>query len=227
MNHFSEGKPMIKLYAFPMSCSYAVHVALIASGLPFEEVWVRWPEGMLSDGRDYRDVNPRLQTPSIEIVGEGLLTETPAILQYIADLAPQAKLAPPNGTFARTRLQEMLNYLSSELHKQVLWTLANIFRLPGDKEAMTKKYLEMLHARLDYLEARLGDSPYLLGDEFSVADPLLHVLLYSATLRTGSLDKWPKLKAYEVRLRDVDAVARAYKINVEERQRLLDAGRPA
>lgn len=218
---------MIRLYAFPMSCSYAVQVALTAAELPFEKIWVRWPEGMLSDGRDYRDVNPRLQTPSIEIDGEGLLTETPAILQYIADRAPHAKLAPENGTFARTRLQEMLNYLSSELHKQVLWTLSNIFRLPGDKEAMRTTYLDMLYARLDYLEARLGDAPYLLGAQFTVADPLLHVLLYSATLRAGSLERWPGLVAYEKRLHDVPVIAKTYALNIEERQRLLDAGRPA
>ncbi len=218
---------MLKLYAFPMSCSYGPHVALIAAGIPFEVIWVRWPEASLSDGRQYRDVNPRLQTPALEISGEGLLTETPAILQYIADLAPQARLAPANGTFARTRLQEILNYLSSELHKQVLWSLANLFRMAGDKEALRTMYLDMLKARLDYLQERLGDSPFILGEEFSVADPHLQVLLYSASLRIGPLDPWPGLKAYNDRLMLEASVAKAYRLNVEERQRLLDAGFPA
>ncbi len=85
----------------------------------------------------------------------------------------------------------------------------------------------MLRKRLDYLEDRLGDKKFLQGDQFTVADPLLHVLLFSTKRRVDSLDPWPKLKAYDQRLFDVDAIAKGHADNIQEMQRLLDAGLPA
>ena len=217
---------MITLYAFPMSCSYGPQVALTAAGVPFALEWVRWPEVTLADGRDYRAINPRMQVPALALADGPMLTETPAILQYIADLAPEAGLAPANGTLARTRLQEMMNYLSSELHKQVLWSLANLFRFPGDQEAVRAVYLDMLRVRLDYLEERLGAGPFLMGARFGLADAQFHVLLYLAGFRLGTLAPWPGLQAYLERLLLEPAVGAVFRSNLAERERLAKAGRP-
>lgn len=214
----------MKLYAFPMSCSFAVHATLIAADLPFDRVWVGLPEGRLPDGRDYRKVNPRMQVPSLEVDGQGLLTETPAILQYVAELAPGAGLAPPTGSFERSRLQEMLNYLSSEVHKQVLWPLSNIGKFPADADGLRAMLLDLFAARLDYLAERLGDSAYLVGERFSVADAFMLVILHWAGRNGLALDRWPTLAAYQDRLAREPAVAEARRVNFAESDRIIAAG---
>ena len=115
----------MKLYADPMACSLASHVALVVSGLPHEIVWIdlkTWadPDGKrTADGRDFRAINPKGQVPVLELDDGSRLTEGSAILQYIGDHAPLSGLVPTAGTLQRYRLQEWLNFIATELHKAV------------------------------------------------------------------------------------------------------------
>jgi len=107
----------MKLYHAPGACSLAVHIALRESGLPFDLVKVDLATHRLDDGSDYTRISPRGYVPLLELDNGERLTEGPAIVQYIADQAPGKKLAPPNGSFERYRLQEWLNFITAELHK--------------------------------------------------------------------------------------------------------------
>src|SRR5262245_53895231 len=107
----------MKLYAFPGACSLSPHIVLHELGLPFELVKVNVKARTLPDGSDYRKVHPLTYVPVLELDDGFRITEGPAIVQYLADLMPAKRLAPPAGTLERTRLQTWLNFVSTEIHK--------------------------------------------------------------------------------------------------------------
>jgi len=107
----------MKLYFFPGACSLSPHIALHEAGIKFEHVLVSSKTHQLKDGTDFHTINPLGYVPVLELDDGTRLTEGPAIVQYIADQAPDKKLAPANGTVARARLQAWLNFISTELHK--------------------------------------------------------------------------------------------------------------
>ena len=107
----------MKLYFAPGACSLSPHIALAESGLAFDTEKVDLKAKTTKSGKNYRDINPKGSVPALQLDNGEVLTEGPAIVQYIADQKPEAKLAPPTGTLERYRLQEWLNYISSELHK--------------------------------------------------------------------------------------------------------------
>jgi glutathione S-transferase len=215
---------MITLYGFPMSCSLAVHIALRAAGRPFEIAWVSLPAALLADGSDYTQVNPRRQVPAIVTDEGAVLTETPAILQYVADRAPGNSIAPPNGTFERARLQEALNYFATEVHKQVLWQFSNITKFPWPETQHRQVLTELLAARLDFIAERLGRNPFYLGDAFTAADAYLVVIFYWASRNGADLAKWPALHEYRERLHQVPVVKETLAIDLAEQERILSSG---
>ncbi len=107
----------MKLYYSPGACSLSPHIALREAGLPFELVLASTKTKKRADGSDYLAINPKGQVPTLELDDGQRLTEGPAIVQYIADLVPAKKLAPPAGTMPRYRVMEWLNFVTSELHK--------------------------------------------------------------------------------------------------------------
>lgn len=142
--------------------------------------------------------------PALRLDDGAVLTEGPAIVQYIADQRPDAGLAPPNGTLGRYRLQEMLNHLSTEVHKN----FSPLFnpKTPDAYKAMAK---ENLAARLGLLEARIANGAYLLGGDFTVADGYLFTLLGWAPHVGVDLAPWPALVAYRARIAERPAVVAA------------------
>ncbi|HPG63113.1 MAG TPA: glutathione S-transferase N-terminal domain-containing protein, partial [Casimicrobium sp.] len=107
----------MKLYYSNGACSLSPHIVLREAGLPFDLVRASTKTHALDDGTDFYTINPKGSVPLLELDNGERLTEGPAIVQYIADLVPDRHLAPANGTFARSRLQELLNFITSELHK--------------------------------------------------------------------------------------------------------------
>jgi glutathione S-transferase len=185
----------MKLYFSPGACSLSPHIALCESGLPFELEQVDIRNKKTKDGGDYLQINPKGQVPVLELDSGERLTEGPAIVQYIADQAPNSGLAPANGTMARYRLQEWLNHVTSELHK----SFGPIFRpnTPEDYKTISK---ENIGKRLDLLDQELSRKPYLMGETFTVADAYLFTVL-NWTGRVGiDLARWPNLKAYTDRI---------------------------
>ncbi|MEO5696263.1 MAG: glutathione transferase GstA, partial [Burkholderiaceae bacterium] len=144
------------------------HIVLRESGIPFEPVLASTKTHKLQDGTDYYGINPKGYVPLLELDDGQRLTEGPAIVQYLADQVPEKKLAPPNGTMARYRLQEWLNFIASELHKGV----GGLFNpaMPEDGKAVMRA---RALTRLKWTDEQLEGKQYLMGDAFTVADAYL------------------------------------------------------
>lgn len=163
---------MFKLYYAAGGCSISPHIALREVGASFELHVVNLKSKKLEDGSDFLAINPKGQIPALILENGELLTEGAAIVQYIADLDPSRKLAPPAGTLERARLHEWLNFISSELHKQVSPFLRT--EAPEAYKAILK---ERIQNRLAFVGQHLVGRSFLLGDQFSVADPYLFYIL--------------------------------------------------
>jgi glutathione S-transferase len=192
----------MKLYYSPGACSQAPHIALIETGLPFEAVKVDLGTKRLDTGEDYTAIAPKGAVPAIEMDEGGLLTENAAVLQYIADHAPEARLIPPVGTLARYRVLEWLNYLGTELHKG----FAPLFHPTGEPR---EHALAALEAKFDYVDGQLGAGPYLGGNDVSVADFYLFVILGWTRVFRIDLARWPALGAFRARLLERPSVRAA------------------
>jgi glutathione S-transferase len=195
----------MKLYYSPGACSLSPHIALCETGLPVELVRVDLSTKKTADGGDFLAVNPDGYVPVLQLDDGSLLTEGPAIVQYIADQAPAKQLAPANGSMARYRLQSTLNFISTELHKSFS-PLFNPAAAAEWKEAARKTLTE----RLDHLQSRLT-GPYLLGDQFTVADGYLFTVLGWGKYVKFDLAPWPKLGEYLGRIAARPAVQQALK----------------
>lgn len=193
------------LYFAPLACSLACRIALYEAGLPADFVQVGLAAKTLADGSDYRPVNPKGQVPALRLDDGRLITENPAVLQYIADLAPESGLAPAAGTPARTELHSWLSFVGSEVHKGVFYLIFNP-HVPAEAKAFAR---EQLPGKYDRLEAHLAGRDWLL-DQFSVADAYLVVTLGWAGAIGVDLAPWPALKAYRDRAMQRPAVARAF-----------------
>jgi glutathione S-transferase len=187
---------MLTLYYHPGWCSLAPHIALRETALPFALTPVAMDgDRRTPDGRAIEDINPKGYVPALELEGGEVLTEGPAILQYIADLAPGAGLAPPAGTLARVRLQEWLNFLVSELHKSI----SPLF-YPEYGAAAHAIVRARLAQRLAYVESVLTARDYLLEGGYSVADA--HLFTVARWLPGVGVDMaaYPALAAHHARV---------------------------
>jgi glutathione S-transferase len=196
----------MKLYYSPGACSMSPHIVLRETGQPFDLVKVDLGTRKTTDGGDYLAINPKGYVPVLQLDDGSVLTEGPAIVQYLADRTPAAKLAPAAGTMERYRLMEWLNYLTSEIHKGFS-PLFNA-KLSGETKAIMR---EAMARRFDYLSTHLGDRPYLMGDGFTVADAYLFTLLGWSRLTQIDLSGWPVLVAYHARVSARPAVHAAMK----------------
>lgn len=158
----------MKLYYSPGACSLSAHIALKESGLAFEAIAAPTKTHLLPDGTDYYSINPLGYVPLLELDNGTRLREGPAIVQYIADQVPAKKLAPANGTFERYQLQEWLTFIGTELHKG----FSPLFT-PGMPEEAKVIAKNRLAERLKWVDAELATKPYLMGEQFSVADGYL------------------------------------------------------
>ena len=193
----------MKLYLTPHACSLSPHIVLREAGIPFDIEVVDLGTKKTKSGGNYASVNPKGYVPALEIEGGQVLTEGPAIVQYIADQKPASKLAPPAGSFERYRLQEWLNFITSELHK----SFGSLFANPP--EAWKETVKTRVASRFDTLSKSLQGKDYLMGSTFTVADAYLFVIL-SWTSHVGiDLSKWPVLTAYFERVKARPAVKAA------------------
>lgn len=184
----------MKLYASPGGCSFSPHVALRESGLPFTLVLGSTPASPKPGGVDMTTIHAKGYTPLLERPDGERLSEGPAIVQYIADLVPEKRLAPPSGTLARYRLQEWLNYITSELHK----SYSPLF-YPATPEAYRPLARDYIVRRYGVVDTALASAPYLLG-EFSVADPYLYVVTTWAAHVGVDLARYQNVQAFMARM---------------------------
>lgn len=198
----------MKLYFAPMACSLSPHIVLRELRAPFELIRVNNKTKRTADGRDFREINPKGYVAALVLDNGEVLTEGPAILQFIADAHPEAELAPPNGTWERIRLQELLNFITSEVHSGS----APLFNSDLSEEAKTI-FREKLFKRLDYLSQFIGEQDYLTG-RFSVADAYLFTVLKWLPVFQIDIQKWPILARFVQRMEHRPAVQAA--ISAEE-----------
>jgi glutathione S-transferase len=183
----------MKLYYTTGACSLASNIALREAGIAFEMSKVDKRTKRV-DGVEFVTINPKGYVPALRLDDGQVLTENVAVLQYIADLNPAAKLAPPAGTMERYRLMEWLSFINSEVHK----AFSPLFSSEATEE--TKTYARnYLAKRLAYLDGALGDNKYLTGDQFTIAAAYLSTVLgWGAHV---AVDIGPKLKSYVDRVR--------------------------
>jgi glutathione S-transferase len=157
-------------------------------------------------GADFNAVNPKGMVPVLELDDGEILTEGPAIVQYLADQKPESGLAPKAGTIGRYRLQEWLNFITSEIHKG----FTPMFKpdTPDEYKAIARANLEK---RFAYLDQKLAGKQYLLGDTFTVADAYLFTTVNWSRLHKMDLAAWPNLAAYMERVRARPKVQEAMK----------------
>ena len=184
----------MKLYYSPGACSPAPHILLHEIGLAHDAARVDLKSHTLEDGSSYLQVNPKGSVPALELDSGEVLTENAVVLQFLGDRASWPEVLPPLGDFRRYRVLELVNFITTELHK----SFAPLFSPDAGDEtkAFMKKTVEK---KLDYLEGQIGNGPYLMGDELSLPDPYLFVMTSWADKMIG-LDRWPNLKAFRKRM---------------------------
>jgi glutathione S-transferase len=181
----------MKLYFSTAACSLSPRIVLLEAGLPFTAEKVDFKSKKTASGADYLTINSKGAVPALELDDGQVLTEGPAIVQYLADLKPDTRLAPRAGSFERYRLMEILNYITSEVHKG----FSPLFR-PATSADARKIAVDNLEKKLEWLSAHLAGKKFLMGDTFTVADPYLFTVLRWAALVHVDLSKWPVLVDY-------------------------------
>jgi glutathione S-transferase len=194
----------VKLYFAPGACSLSPHIVLRELALPFELVRVNNKTKKTADGSDFLDVNPKGYVAALRLNDGQVLTEGPAIVQYLADQKPEARLAPPNGTLERVRLQEWLNFIGTELHGRC----SPLFN-PAIPEEVKTILKETLLKRLKLIAATLDKQDYLLGAQFTVADAYLFTVMRWTKVFAIDLNTWPSIASYMQRVGARPAVVAA------------------
>ena len=196
----------MKLFLKPGSCSLASHIVLEEIGRPYDPEPVDLAKKLTASGADFWAINPKGYVPALLLDDGDLLTEGPAILQYLADLAPELQLAPANGSKARYQLQSWLTFIGTEVHKNF-----SPFFNPAATPEMKDLARANLQRRLGYVNDQLAGRDFLMGDTFSVADAYLFTVVGWAKFVQLDLSAWPHLIAFQGRVAARPATQRALK----------------
>lgn len=196
----------MKLYLKPGACSLSPHIVLQELGLAHETEVVDLAKKVTASGANFLDINPKGYVPALTLDDGSLLTEGPAIVQYLADLHPEAKLVPANGSLARYQLQSWLTYIGTELHKNF-----TPFFNPAASAEMKSQAGAMLQRRFALVESELASKSYLMGEDFTVADAYLFTVTSWAKFIKFDLSAFPQLQAFQTRVAARPAVQRALK----------------
>jgi glutathione S-transferase len=196
----------MKLYYSPGACSMAPHIVLREIGKKFDLEQVDLGTKKTAAGKDYTKINPKGYVPTLELNNGDVLTEVSTIVQYLADKAKATKILPKPGTMARYRAMEMLNFISSELHK----SFGPLFNKDFPEAARTMN-IERIGKRLDFLDKLLAKNKFLLGKSFSVADSYAFTVLGWGKYVGIDVSKWKNVAAYLGRVAERPAVQAALK----------------
>ncbi|MDD2761011.1 MAG: glutathione transferase GstA [Methylomonas sp.] len=186
----------MKLYYTPGACSLSPHIVLSEAGFTYELEKVDLKTKQTEHGEDFNAINPKSVVPVLELDDGERLTEGVAIVQYLADLKPEARLLPLAGTLERVRVQEWLNFVATELHKG----MHPIYRAADAGEQARDFYLPRFKAALSYVAGQLQGKTYLMGEQFTVADAYLFTVLGWLNWINLDLSEWPVLQVYQQRV---------------------------
>jgi glutathione S-transferase len=196
----------MKLYYFAGACAMSPHIVALEAGLPLTMVKIDSQTKKTESGADYLAINSKGAVPALQLDDGRVLTEGPAIVQYLADLKPESGLAPRAGTFERYQLMEILNYITSEVHK----SFSPLFN-PASSAEVKETAVTNLGKKFDWLTGFLGTKPFLLGNTFTVADAYLFTVLNWTGHVKIDLAKWPILVDYKSRIAKRPKVIEAMK----------------
>jgi glutathione S-transferase len=185
----------MKLYYSPGACSLSPHIALHEAGLAHELVKVDLKEKKTETGEDFAKINPKNQVPALMLDSGEMVTEGPVIVQVIADKAAGKNLAPANGTDERYKMQEWLNFTTSELHKN----FSPLFN-PAIPDDVKKFFADRIMGKFKYTDSQLAGRDYLMGKQFTVADGYLFVMTAWADRMKLDLSGLPNLMAFKARV---------------------------
>ncbi len=197
---------MMKLYYSPGACSLSPHIVLEETGLKYQAIKTDLKSKQTEHGADFKATNPLGYVPALALEDGSLMTEGPAIVQYLADQVPAKKLAPANGHKDRYKLQSWLNFVSSEVHKG----FSPLFN-PAMPDAAKTIVKERLTTRFAHLEKHFTSHQYLMGADYSVADAYLFTVLNWAKPTGMDLAPYSHLVAYHQRVAARPAVQAAMK----------------
>jgi len=192
----------MKLYIHPGACAMASHITATELGLDVEVVKVDLNDHKTESGEDFYTINPKGYVPTLVIDESKSLTEGVAILQFLADQKPEGKMTPAEGTFERYKLQEMLTFISSELHKGLDIFFSQKTFIDGEKEARLTK----LQTRFAYLDTVLEDNEFLVGDTFSIADAYAFTIMNWRNFFDIDISTHKNLESYLAKLASRDSV---------------------
>lgn len=196
----------MKLYIKPGACSMASHIILAEIGGDYAVEIVDTANGETAGGANYREINPKGKVPALEVDGE-VLTEGPAILQFLGDRAANLGLAPTGGTMARARVNEVLNFTGTELHV----AFGPLFAA-NSTDAQKEAARQAVAGKLDWLEGKLADGrAHLTGEDFTIADAYAFVVVNWANSTGIALTRWPDILAFMKRVGARPAVQRVLK----------------
>ncbi len=193
----------MKLYYSPGACSQAPHIILNETNANFELVKVDFSTKKTEHGEDFNKINPNGYVPALQLDNGDVLTEGVAIMQYLADLKPEFGIAPKNASFARAKLQEKLNYLTSELHKGFVPLFGN------NTDEVKNAARENLANKFSYLDSILETTAYINGDKYSVADAYLFVISNWTKMTGIDLTRWKNVLSLVEKVLKRDAVQKA------------------
>lgn len=192
------------LYFSPLACSLATRITFYEANADANFIQVNTKKKRVADGTDFYPVSPLGQVPVLRTDEGWLLTENTAILPYVADQFPHARLMPPAGTAGRAKVQQWLGFISTELHKAVFVPLLD----PGASEDVLNYTRKRVPLRLAVLDAHFAANAFLV-EGFTVADAYLATVLNWAQYSGVSLAAWPSVDAYYRRIAQRPAVAKA------------------
>ena len=203
----------MKLYYSPGACSQAPHILMHEIGLSHDAERVDLKNKVTENGQSYLEVNPKGVVPALQLANGEVLTENAVILQYLGDRAGSSDVLPAVGNFRRYRVLELVNFITTELHKRFGYLFS-----PDASDEMKRVVAKDLGNKLDWIDQQLGKGPFLLGDELTLPDPYLFVITGWAEKMLGGLDRWSNLKAFRERMMSRPSVR-----NVLQFEGLLEA----
>jgi glutathione S-transferase len=196
----------MKLYYAPGACSLSPHIVAREAGIELQLEKVDIKTKTVQTEGDFWKINPKGYVPALEMAPGDVLTEGPAIVHYFGDLKPKSGLVPPCGSADRYRMQEMLGYINSEIHKAYspLFSATTPDATREDRKAH-------LHKRYKLLDDRLAGRDYLFGEKFTAADAYLFTVTRWARAVKLDLSEFPNIAAFQERVAARPAVKEAMK----------------
>jgi len=185
----------MKLYYSPGACSLSPHIVAREAGIALQLEKVDLGDKRTASGADFHQINPKGAVPALEFDDGEIMTEVPVVMQYLADLRPERGLVPACGTMARYRLQEMLGFLNSEVHK----SYSSLFS-SSTTDAVRSECMNRLHRHYAWLEKRLDRQAWLVGDHFTAADTYLFTVTNWANYLGVDLSEFTAIAAFQQRV---------------------------